>query len=199
MSRPALDVSKLPNYAFGHQGLVWWGTAGFMVIEGSMFVVATMALLVLRTRSEAWPPGAPLPDLGPATWNTLILLVSALPNHLAKRAAEQLDLAKVRPLLLVCIAFGVAFLVIRAFEFPALNVRWDEDAYGSIVWFLLGLHTTHMATDVVDTAVLAAVLYSGDVAKKRLVDVSENALYWNFIILTWLPIYVMLYLFPRWS
>ena len=36
----AVDVSELSEYAFGHQGLIWWGTIGFMVIEGSMFVMA---------------------------------------------------------------------------------------------------------------------------------------------------------------
>jgi cytochrome c oxidase subunit III len=199
MSRPELDVSKLPNHAFGHQGLIWWGTTGFMVIEGTMFVVTIMALLVLRVRNEAWPPGAPNPDLGPATINTLILLASAVPNHLAKKAAEQMDLGKVRPWLLVTIAFGVLFLIVRAFEFPALNVRWNEDAYSSIVWFLLGLHTTHVATDVVDSAVLAVLTYTHEIGPKRFVDLSENALYWDFIILSWIPIYVLVDWFPRWS
>jgi cytochrome c oxidase subunit I+III len=32
---------------------------------------------------------------------------------------------------------------------------------------------------------------------KRFVDVSENALYWWFVVLTWLPIYATLYLAPR--
>jgi cytochrome c oxidase subunit III len=199
VSRPALDVSKLPDYAFGHQGLIWWGTAGFMVIEGTMFLVTMMALLVLRARNEAWPPGAPNPDLGPATINTVILLASAIPNHLAKKAGEQMDVGQVKPWLLATIGLGVVFLIVRAFEFPALNVRWDEDAYGSIVWFILGLHTTHVATDVVDSAVLLALLFTKEVRPRRFVDVSENALYWDFIILSWLPLYALLYWFPRWS
>ena len=43
MSRTALDVSALPDHAFGHKGLIWWGTIGFMVIEGSMFVIGIVA------------------------------------------------------------------------------------------------------------------------------------------------------------
>jgi heme/copper-type cytochrome/quinol oxidase subunit 3 len=34
----------------------------------------------------------------------------------------------------------------------ALNVSWDANAYGSVVWLLLGLHTTHLITDTIDTA-----------------------------------------------
>ncbi len=200
MSRPAVDVSKLPPIAFGHQGLIWWGTIGFMVIEGTMFIAALMALFVLRSRSEAWPPGAPNPSLTYATVNTLVLLASVVPNHLTKRAAERLDLRRIRILLPVCIAFGIVFLVIRAFEFTALNVRWDEDAYGSIVWFVLAVHTAHMATDVADTTVLAVLMYTRHALKaKRYVDVSENALYWDFIVLSWLPIYAVLYWLPRWT
>jgi heme/copper-type cytochrome/quinol oxidase subunit 3 len=170
-----------------------------MVIEGTMFVVVTMALFVLRARNEAWPPGAPNPDLGPATINTLLLLASAVPNHLSKLAAEKMDLNRTRLWLLVTIACGVVFLVIRGFEFHGLNVRWDEDAYGSIVWFLLGVHTTHVATDVVDSIVLLVLGYTEEIGPKRFVDFSENALYWDFIVLTWIPIYVLLYWFPRWS
>ena len=40
----------------------------------------------------------------------------------------------------------------RVFEFAHLNVMWDHDAYGSIVWLLLGLHTTHIVTDFLDSA-----------------------------------------------
>ena len=43
--------------------------------------------------------------------------------------------------MVVCLVFGVAFNVVRVFEFTHLNVSWDHDAYGSIVWLLLGLHT----------------------------------------------------------
>ena len=33
---------------------------------------------------------------------------------------------------------------IRAFEFNSLNVYWYDNAYGSVVWMLLVLHTTHI-------------------------------------------------------
>ena len=44
--------------------------------------------------------------------------------------------------MVVCIAFAVAFNIVRVFEFRSLNVWWDTNAYGSVVWTLLGLHTT---------------------------------------------------------
>jgi heme/copper-type cytochrome/quinol oxidase subunit 3 len=62
---------------------------------------------------------------------------------------------------------------------------------------LLGLHTTHLVTDTIDTAVLTALLYIGPLQGKRFVDASENALYWYFVVLSWLPIYAVIYIAPR--
>ena len=197
-TRRVLDVSSLPAYAFGHQGLVWWGTIGFMVMEGSMFVMAIMTYFFVRTRVTEWPPSVPLPDATLGTINTLILLASIVPNQVAKKAAEQLEVKKVRLLLPICLIFGVAFLVVRAFEFTALAVMWDTNAYGSIVWFLMGIHTTHLLTDVLDTSVLTALIFTSHVEPKRLVDVNENAIYWDFVVLSWIPIYLVVYFAPRW-
>jgi cytochrome c oxidase subunit I+III len=99
--------------------------------------------------------------------------------------------------LAVCLLFGLAFSAVRGFEFGVLNVRWDTDAYGSIVWCLMFLHTTDIVTDVADTAVLAVLMMTSFARGHRFVDVSENAFYWYFVVLTWLPIYATVYLVPR--
>jgi len=91
-----------------------------------------------------------------------------------------------------CLA-GLAFTVVRCFEFAALNVRWDSSAYGSVVWLLLGLHTTHIVTDLVDTIVLTVLFFTGPLDGKRFVDVSENSFYWYFVVATWIPIYLVIY------
>ncbi len=62
---------------------------------------------------------------------------------------------------------------------------------------LLGLHTVHLATDLYDSAVLAAVFFSGRIEGKRHVDVSDNGMYWYFVVYSWLPIYAVIYWTPR--
>ena len=197
-TRRTLDVSALPTHAFGHQGLIWWGTVGYMVIEGAMFAMVLVTYFFLRTRVPEWPPSAPNPDVTLGTVNTLILLASLIPNQMAKRAAEKLDLRKVRALLPICLVFGIGFVVVRAFEFGSLGVRWDTNAYGSIVWFIVALHTVHLVTDVVDSTVLTALMFTSHAEPKRMVDVSENALYWYFVVFSWIPIYLTIYFAPRW-
>jgi cytochrome c oxidase subunit III len=197
-TRATIDVSKLPTYEFGPGGLLWWGTMGMVAIEGTLFAIALVAYYYLRALAQAWPPEEAPPDLLFGTLNTIVLLVSGLPNHLAAKAAEREDLAGVRLWLVVCVAFGIAFLVIRAFEFAAVNTHWTTSAYGSIVFALLVLHTVHIVTDLIDTLVLSTLMFTGPLNGRRYVDVNENADYWWFIIIAWLPIYFTVYLVPRW-
>jgi cytochrome c oxidase subunit III len=193
-----LDVSALPPGAFGSRALTFWGTLGIVVIEGTAFALAIGAYFYLVTRSPAWPPhGLAAPDLRWGTLNTLILLASLIPNELTRRAGEHVDLDRVRIWMVVCLVFAVAFNIVRAYEFAHLNVMWNRDAYGSIVWLILGLHTTHIVTDFLDSSVLTVLMFTGPVEEHRFVDVEENAVYWYFVVLTWLPIYGVIYWAPR--
>ena len=189
----SLDVAELPTVVFSHRSLMWWGTVGLMAIESTVFALAIMAYFYLRSHQETWPITSLPPDLRWGTINTVVMLVSFVPAHLAKRAAEKLSVGGVQVWLVVSTLFGIAFCVVRAFEFATLNVRWDSNAYGSVVWLLLGLHTTHIVTDLVDTIVLTVLFFTGPLDGKRYVDVSENSFYWYFVVATWIPIYLVIY------
>jgi len=193
----ALDVRDRPSFGFSHRSLMWWGTAGMIAIEGTVFGLSIMTYFYLRSHVDTWPMHSPPPALRWGTANTLLLLVSLLPNHLAKKAAERLDRRGVQVWITVCTVIGFVFLGIRALEFSTLHCHWYDDAYGSIVWMLMGLHTAHLLTDTWDTTVLALLSFTGPFQGRRYVDVSENALYWIFVVLAWLPIYAVVYWAPR--
>ncbi|HKH73188.1 MAG TPA: cytochrome c oxidase subunit 3 [Vicinamibacterales bacterium] len=197
-ARTVVDVSPLPKFAFGHKGLVWWGTVGFMVIEGSMFVMALIVYFYLRLKVQEWPPNLANPGITFATMNLVLILLSCIPNALAKKAAENFNLGAVRLWIVVLTLIGIVAVVLRGLEYTQLNTRWDDNAYGSITWVLLSLHTIHVATDVVDGGVLAALMFTGPITERRFVDVSENSLYWYFIVAWWIPIYLVVYWAPRW-
>jgi cytochrome c oxidase subunit 3 len=197
MKPRAIDVSHLPDYAFGHRNLMWWGGASMMVIEGMMFALLMVTYLYLKGLAAEWPPGFFPPDLFWGTVNTAVLIASIVPNTLAKRAAQRLDLHAVRLWLFVAILFALVFAIIRAFEFQSLNVWWDSNAYGSIVWVLLGFHTTHIVTDLLDSIALEVLLFTGPLKESHFVDLAENSNYWDFVVLAWLPVYAFIYLAPR--
>jgi heme/copper-type cytochrome/quinol oxidase subunit 3 len=196
--RVTLDVSGLPLHGSGIKSPTWWGTLAFMLIEGTGFALAAAVYFYLMILAPEWPIDAPPPDLAPGSWLTAILVVSVTPNVLVSRWAREKDLRKVRIGLLLMTALGILPLVVRIFEFSALHIKWDGNAYGSIVWTLLGLHTTHILTDLVDTVVLAALMFSRHADNpRRFGDVEDNALCWNFVVLTWVPLYVCIYWVPR--
>ncbi|MBW9117685.1 cytochrome c oxidase subunit 3 [Rhizobium cauense] len=196
--RVVLDVSHLPLHATGTASPTWWGTCAFMLIEGSGFGLAIAVYFYLMSLAPRWPVDAPPPDLWAGTVVTMLLIVSLVPNILVSRWAKQKDLRRVQIGLVIMSVMGAVPLVFRAYEFPALHVLWDDSVYGSITWTILGLHTTHILTDLVDTLVLTCLMFSrhGD-NPRRYGDVQDNCLYWNFVVATWLPIYACLYWVPR--
>lgn len=197
--RAVLDVSELPTLVFGHKNVAWWGTLSFMVIEGTTLAVALSSYLYLRKNFPHWPPEpTPVPDLLIPTLNTLLLLAVLIPMASVSKAAKRMDLHGVRVGLLVAVAMTVVNTVLRFWEFAALNTRWDEHVYGSIAWATLGLHTTLLLVDVVESAVIAALMFIGPIEKKHFADASDAAFYQYFLSLSYIVVYVVLFLSPRW-
>jgi cytochrome c oxidase subunit III len=192
-----VDVSHLAPGAFGHRSILWWGTLGIVMIETMAFALAIGSYFYLRARVTHWPPNSLPPAHLWGAVNTIVLFASCIPNEFARRAADRVDLFKVRLWMVACLLFGVVFNGVRVLEFMTLNIRWDSNAYGSIVWLLLGLHTTHIITDFLDTLVLTVLMFTGPIEEKRFVDVSENSGYWYFVVIAWLPIYGVIYWAPR--
>jgi cytochrome c oxidase subunit III len=78
-----------------------------------------------------------------------------------------------------------------------LNVRWDTNAYGSVAWATLTAHTTLLVLEMAETIAITVLLFGRQVEDRDLAGVSDNALYWYFLTGVWIPLYVMVYLTPR--
>src|SRR4029453_7281888 len=154
----ALDVSMLPTYGFGYRSLMWWGTAGMIVIEGVAFGFMIIVYFYLRSLASTWPMGGAAPDLLWGTVNMGIFILSALHILLTDKASINHDRRKVRIGLVICSLFGVALCAVRWLEFTALNARSDESAHGSGAGVRVGLPTFTLVTDVGDTLVLTALM-----------------------------------------
>ena len=192
------DLADLPTHGHGPRGITWWGTMGFVAIETTVFALAAATYFYLMGREESWPPGQPPPDL---LWGNIqlgLLLASAVPNIWANRVGVAEDLPKVRIALVIMSLVGLAPLGIRVFEFYGLNCSWTDNAYGSIMWTILGLHTLHLLTDVGDTLVLTVLMFTKHVEPRRFTDVTDNCTYWNFVVISWVPIWALIYAVPRW-
>jgi heme/copper-type cytochrome/quinol oxidase subunit 3 len=191
------DVARLPTYRFSYRSPLWWGTLAFVTIEGLGFVFTIAVYFYLRGQDPDWHL-YPRPGLVWSSLLTALLILSEIPNTWTKRAALAQDLRRVRIGLVIMAAIGVAAIGLRVFEFTTLNIRWDTNAYGSTLWVLIGLHTTHLVTDVGETLVFLVMIFAGPLDARRFSDVEDNQAYWDFVVLAWLPVYFTMYWAPRW-
>lgn len=191
------DVAGLPTVTFGHRSLMWWGTLGFMVIEGWTLALIVAMYFYIRQNFLNWPPlRTPLPDLRWPTINLAVILVSIVPVYLADRASRRLDLGGVKLWLLVSSLISLVIPVLRWYELWALNVRWDSNAYGSAAWLIVGTHATLLLLDVADTVGLTLFYWLRRMPIKAMSDVADNSFYWYFMALIWVPLYLIVYVGP---
>ena len=197
MSERVIDVSALELEATDSRALLWWGNLSMMVIEGTMFAMLIGTYLYLRTANLDWPPPTVIkPDLTLPTVNLLIMFASCIPMLVADRAAKRGHATTVRVCFAIAVLAGIAILTIRSIVVANLGYKWSDHAYGSFVWTALGFHTMHTLAATGETALLLIYSLVRPVVKKNLLDFRCTAVYWYFIVLMWLPFYVIIYIAP---
>jgi cytochrome c oxidase subunit III len=196
--RIVADVSRLPTVVYGARNLVSWGTTGFMVIEGFSLGLCAVTYVYLRKNSVVWPPhGTQLPQLLVPTIN-MVLMVLSLPLALwTKRRAERMETGATRIGLVLSSIVAVAVFALRIAEFPSLHTQWNSSAYGSIAWTIIGFHATLILIDMYDTIGITAIMFLRP-ESKWYPEVADNALYWVFTVVAWIPLYFLVYFGPRW-
>ena len=196
--RVVADVSGLPTVVFGPRTLGWWGTTGFAVIEGFSLALCAVTYVYLRKNYLVWPPeGTRMPSLLLPTINMGIMLASIPLAVWTKRRAERLELGASRIGLVLSAIVSLAVFGLRIAEFTALNTRWNSNAYSSIIWTILGFHGTLLLIDVYDTIGITLISFLR-MESKWFPEIADNANYWTFTVLVWVPMYLLVYFGPRW-
>lgn len=192
-----LRLRELPRLGHFSTSTLWWGVCSLIAIELSVFGGLLASYLYLRLGHASWPPpGVPLPDWKLAAVGTVLLLITSYLMKRATRMAVQQNRAPV--LLLGASAFlAVTVNVIRLFELAHLEFRWDSHAYGSIFWVIEGLHFLHVLAALLATGLIAAIAATGRTTELVKVAVEVVGLYWQFVVWTWVVMFVVIYLIPR--
>jgi cytochrome c oxidase subunit I+III len=198
VQRALIDVSPLPTVTFGSRATTWWGMLCFMLIEGTTLAICAVSYFYLRKNFQAWPPeNTPVPSLLLPTISLIALLSSNVLAVAMDRSAKREEFGRTRLILTVSTVVGLALFTLRLFEFRSLNTLWDSNAYGSIAWVTMGFHASLMLMDVLETGGLALVYLFGKPQRKHYVHASENAIYWGFTTLSWVPLYIAIFWGPR--
>jgi cytochrome c oxidase subunit 3 len=191
------DIGKLGMWVF---------LASEVLFFGGLF----LAYLYGRAHwPQGWVAASRHTDVVLGTVNTALLLTSSAAVALAVACGEDARQRRWTARLLgLTAALGVAFLVVKGFEWHA---EWDEhlfpgrtfslDVPGAQEFFVLyfvmtGLHGVHMIFGIATLAVLArGRSRQREWAGARQIEVA--ALYWHFVDIVWIFLYPLLYLVQR--
>jgi len=204
-TRAVIDVSELPHHEFDTYDPVWWGNNLLLAIETSMFAILIATYFYLRQNFTLWPPPVaqltatlrPLPELGYGTANTILLLLGCIPMVFTDLSARRGNRDRARVGLVICAVIGFTALVLRGFEFSAVYFRWDSNAYGSIVWFMLGMHMLHLMILTTETVLLTIWVFTREFDMKHRVDIVTIGVYWYWVVAIWIALYAIIYFTPR--
>jgi cytochrome c oxidase subunit I+III len=193
----ALPTSTVAGH-FGINPPFWWGMVMLVLIESVVFASLISTYIYLRYNNFEWPLG-PIdpPDLLLPTINATILLASSIPMAYADNSIKKGNQAGLKIGLVICFIMGVVFLVLKYVEYSDLNYNWASNAYGSIVWTITGFHSAHVASLLIKTVVVGVLAFQGYFNERRHAAVDANGLYWHFVVAVWVPLFLLLYIFPR--
>jgi heme/copper-type cytochrome/quinol oxidase subunit 3 len=198
--RVVMDVSGLPDVCFGPRDIMWWGTAGFVLIEGFTMVLCCVAYIYLQQNFAAWPPPGTLrPSLGVPTVLAAAMLLSLPLVAWVDRAAKRFDLRAVRIGLPIAALVCFGFVGLRLVELASsVNVKWNSNAYGSALWLVLGCHGTLLLVEASEALGMAVMFWIAPIERKHFSDVADAMFYWYFMVAAGLVIYLLCFLLPRW-
>jgi heme/copper-type cytochrome/quinol oxidase subunit 3 len=193
-----LDVRGTSPYTHGAQAPLFWGFLGMIVIETMVIGSFVSAYFYLRAQAPEWPPaGTKPPELLLPTLNTVVLLASSLALHWGETGAKRGARRQLAWGLLGSCLLAAAFLTLKGVEYADKEYQWDTHAYGSIVWTIVGFHSAHVIALLAKTSVVTVLAFRGYFDPERRLGVTVNGIYWHFVVVIWVPLYVVLYLVPR--
>ncbi len=201
-----IDVSHLPEDAWDSHAPVWWGNLLAILIETSTLAIMLVTYFYIKRNFGQWPPpqvhseppiGNPNPDLLWGTLNLVLLVAACVPMYICDMAARKKDARRVLMWLGLMAVVSLLVIWFRFYEFKAFHYRWDHNAYGSAVWWLLGLHLTYLFTCAGEFIIMWIWIIVHSLDEKHALDVTLAGGAWYWTAATWVIVYTVLYWSPR--
>ena len=208
VTNPSLDVSTLPTTLLDTHSALWWGNTLLLAIETTMFGILIAIYFSVMMNTEPFPPPRvermpvlyeSYPDLTLPLIGLAVILASLIPAIMLDKASREKNVGMIKLLLPITLAFVVAATVIRYFEYDSLLFKWEDNAYGSITWMILGMHMLHLITLACENIILLAWTYIKGVDDKHILDITVLGVYWYWVVGIWIVLFSIVYLVPRFT
>jgi cytochrome c oxidase subunit III len=207
-SRPTLDVSNLPSSAFDWRDPVWWGNTLLIIIETTTIALLIASYFYIRRNFRVFPP--PKVDVFPpiyktapqllwGTINLALLIVTCVPMFITDQFARKLKRGPVIIGLFVMCIVGIVSCWIRFKEFHGLIFWWNDNAYASVAWALLGTHLTYLLAATVEFIIMLIWVVTHELDEHHALDITLCGGYWYWTAGTFAVLYIVVYWTPRWA
>jgi cytochrome c oxidase subunit 3 len=186
----------------------------FLVTEVMFFGGLFMAYTLYRIWfPAAWSEGSEELDILLGGINTAVLIGSSLTMALAVRSAQTGAKKQFTvTFLLLTMALGLTFLVIKFFEYkhkydlghiPGPNFHFEGphaaqvEIFISLYFAMTGLHALHMLIGFGIMTWITVLAWKGRFSPQWFTPIEMAGLYWHFVDIVWIFLFPLLYLVDR--
>jgi cytochrome c oxidase subunit III len=183
---------------------MWVFLATEVMFFGGLFLAFAVARFLYP---ENFNQAARHLDVVAGSINTGILFTSSFTTALAVSTLKRNWKLSTIGLLLLSIALGSLFLIIKGYEYhekwveglvPGASFTSSEPAQNQLFFIfyfaLTGLHGIHLLVALVVMLIVVWLIFIGRVTPERYMPLEISALYWHFVDIVWVSVFPLLYL-----
>jgi nitric oxide reductase NorE protein len=172
-------------------GHMWVMVLGDLIIFGAYFII----FMVYRAmKPQEFLAAQEHLNINVGVLNTLVLLASSWFIARSVQAARADDHARALRLTYLGGLCGVAFILIKAYEWSAKVTQGytlSSNDFFMFYYTLTGVHLFHVSLGLLILGVVVREL--GNPRRRRMFMVESGATYWHMVDLLWIVIFALLY------
>lgn len=173
----------------------WWAMLALVITEAVFFASLLAGYFYLRSSSPTWPQdNLQRPDLLVPLILTALLVISSFWMQWGVSSIRQGRVGRARLAVFIALLLAAAFLVLQGNQWTRSEFGPHANAYASLFFTITGLQ----GVNVFIAILMSLFIQASALARHRNAQqhrVVENvALYWHFVTITWVVIFLLVYL-----
>jgi cytochrome c oxidase subunit I+III len=101
--------------------------------------------------------------------------------------------------LMIMFIITLISIALRGREFYDVHFRWDDNAYASFVWAILFMHLIYLLGAAGEFFIMGLWALRHRLDEKHGLDVTLAGGYQYWLVGIWVPCYVTVFWYPRWT
>jgi len=170
----------------------------FAMISMTMtFAGLTSAYVVSSSRPD-WLKDYELPPM--LLWSTIVIIISSITIHLAKKAIEKGSDKQGMILLVSSLILGLAFVVLQwqGFSYMVSELGYNftgptSNVVISFMYILFSLHLVHLFSGIIVLAIIIYNHYKQRYSNGQTLGLELGVMFWHFLDFLWVYLFLFFY------